>query len=160
MLLLPLLPQPPPPLLLLLLQCQRARECEVNTGPAQRPVLQQPGAGGAGGAGAGAEAEEEVDPLDAFMAEIGQIEAKKTTDDKSAAGGSGAGAAAGAGGKGEGGGPPPAKRQRHLAERFEEEDHVAGEFGWSLLHGQETGDRQPWEMGGAAGGLIELLQQG
>ena len=62
------------------LQVKRAQECEANTGPAQRPDLTGAAAGGASaaaGAAAGAAAaaeEEEVDPLDAFMAEIGQIE--------------------------------------------------------------------------------------
>ncbi|PRW59097.1 DEAD-box ATP-dependent RNA helicase 24 [Chlorella sorokiniana] len=62
---------------------KRAQECEANTGPAQRPDLSGAAAGGAGGGaggetaagGAGAAAEEEeLDPLDAFMAEIGQME--------------------------------------------------------------------------------------
>lgn len=61
------------------LQVKRAQECEANTGPAQRPDLTGAAAGGASaaaGAAAGAAAaeEEELDPLDAFMAEIGQIE--------------------------------------------------------------------------------------
>ena len=53
-------------------QVARARECEANTGPAQKPDLAAAGQqGGTAGGGAG---EDEVDPLDAFMAEIGQIE--------------------------------------------------------------------------------------
>lgn len=62
-----------PPALLACLQVQRARECEANTGPAQRPDLAA--AGTAGGEGGEEAEEEEVDPLDAFMAEIGQVEA-------------------------------------------------------------------------------------
>lgn len=72
-------------------QVQRARECETNTGPARRPdaaaaaAAQQQADGGAAGAAAGgadggaagaAAAEEEEDPLDAFMAEIGKMEAE------------------------------------------------------------------------------------
>lgn len=59
-------------------QVKRAQECEANTGPAQRPDLSGAAAGGAGGAAAGgpeaAADDDEVDPLDAFMAEIGQME--------------------------------------------------------------------------------------
>lgn len=59
-------------------QVKRAQECEANTGPAQRPDLSGAAAGGAGGAAAGgpeaAADEDEVDPLDAFMAEIGQMD--------------------------------------------------------------------------------------
>ncbi|KAL4424909.1 hypothetical protein ABPG77_009638 [Micractinium sp. CCAP 211/92] len=50
--------------------CKRAAECEANTGPAQRPSLAAAGGEEAEGAGG-----DEVDPLDAFMAEIGQMEA-------------------------------------------------------------------------------------
>lgn len=49
--------------------CKRAAECEANTGPAQRPTVAA--AEGRGPAGGG---DDEVDPLDAFMAEIGQME--------------------------------------------------------------------------------------
>lgn len=62
-------------------QIKRARECEANTGTARRPDLagaqQAGGGGGGGGEDAGGGGEAEVDPLDAFMAEIGQIEASE-----------------------------------------------------------------------------------
>lgn len=78
---------------------KRAAECEANTGPAKRPDLPAAGGGQAGEGEAGPDGEEEIDPLDAFMAEIAQVEAE-------------APAAAG---------KPSAK-----GHRVEEEDHVEG----------------------------------
>ncbi|KAI3438924.1 hypothetical protein D9Q98_001338 [Chlorella vulgaris] len=51
---------------------KRACECEVNTGPAQKPDLAAAAEAATQAGGGGEDAE--VDPLDAFMAEIGQIE--------------------------------------------------------------------------------------
>jgi hypothetical protein len=53
-------------------QIKRACECEVNTGPAQKPDLAAAAEAATQAGGGGEDAE--VDPLDAFMAEIGQIE--------------------------------------------------------------------------------------
>lgn len=73
---------------------KRAEECEANTGPAVRPSST-----------AAPQEEIDVDPLDAFMAEIEAIETKNNPDDPTS-------------------NAPPSKKLRH-AERLEEDDHVA-----------------------------------
>lgn len=97
---------------------ERARECEANTGPAVRPTL--PGATAhdqtAAAGSAPTEEGEEVDPLDAFMAEM------KAMEDE---------AKAEAGRPADGGSAPPevhgrpSSKASQLGERMESDDHVA-----------------------------------
>jgi hypothetical protein len=52
-----------------------AKECEANTGPATRPFSKTEA--GTEAAAAGTEGDDEIDPLDAFMAEMAELETAK-----------------------------------------------------------------------------------